>query len=380
MPDFAAFPSIVSQQTVQFQRRFLHIHSAELYIRAVLDLQRLRALCAVVDSGSVTAAAAILGYTPSAVSQLVSALERETGAALLERVGRGVRPTESGVLLAAHAEDILARVAAAEVALAAFLAGETGVLRIVSFPTAGAALIPPAVAAVRGRLPAIEISFRVAEYDDALAMIRLGEADVAILEVTSVAASAPESGVVYRDLLEDPFRLVLPRGHRLARRRSIRLAELAEESWVDVVFTVGRGQHYQREVQEAYRRAGFAPRRSIETDEYWPAQGFVAAGLGVALIPTLALEVLHDGVVVRRLHRSDEPVRRVRIATRPATEDRLPVRLMIQALDDAACAHLRAHGAIGRASRTGSLAGSLAELRPEPERSPPGSAARPGPR
>jgi len=296
----------------------------------VLDLRRLRALHAVVTTGSVKDAAARLGYTPSAVSQHIAALERETGTVLLERAGRGIRPTESGRLLAGHATALLERLAETEAALEALKAGELGVLRLASFATAGAELIPPALASVRAALPHLEISLRVAERDDVLPMLRQGILDLAVVEAHDLPVPGMlHSGVILDHLVTDPFGVVLPRGHRLAGRRVIKLSEVADEPWVDLKCEVGC---CRAATDAAFQQAGFVPRRVVEADEYWSAQGFVAAGLGLALIPGLALGVLHSGVVVRRLHSAGQPVRHVLAATRPAVAQTVPVRTMITAL------------------------------------------------
>jgi DNA-binding transcriptional LysR family regulator len=254
-------------------------------------MRRLQALHAVVATGSVKDAAARLGYTPSAVSQHITTLERETRTVLLEPAGRGVRPTAAGRLLAGHAASLLDRLAEAEAELAALNVGELGVLRLASFATAGAELIPPALARVRAALPGLEISLRVAERDDALGQLRRGMLDVAVIEAHAVPVSA--EGLTYRPLLADPFRIVVPRRHRLAAEPVITLSDTAAEPWIDIRCEVGC---CRAATSAAFAQAGFAPRRVVEADEYWPAQGFVAAGLGLALIPALALGVLHDGV------------------------------------------------------------------------------------
>lgn len=330
----------LSPGTLKDQQNVLHYSSVPLYDPGVLDLRRLRALRAVVDTGSVTAAAGAIGYTPSAVSQHISVLEREVGVMLLERAGRGVRATEAGQLLADHAGAVLARVAEAEAALAALRAGELGVLRVVSFPTAGAALVPPALAILRRELPMVEVDLRVAERDESVPMLRQGEVDLAVVVDEDAAGGTGDDGdgLVHVQLIDDPYRVVLPRRHRLATRRTIGLAELADEPWVEAMCGIGC---CQEATMEAFRRAGFLPRRAVEADEYWPAQSFVAAGLGVSLIPTLALEAIHEGVVVRRLRPSDEPVRHVSALTRPALAGTEPVRAMLRALAEAAEAHRR---------------------------------------
>ena len=140
-------------------------------------------------------------------------------------------------------------------------------------------------------------------------------------------------------LLDDPYRLVLPRGHRLAGRRVINLVELAEENRVETMCSVGCCQEAS---SKAFRNAGFEPHRTVEADEYWPAQGFVAAGLGVAIIPSLGLGVLHDSVVVRRLRRDNEPIRHVWAATRPALLGNARSKLMRSRGLEEAATHERA--------------------------------------
>jgi DNA-binding transcriptional LysR family regulator len=233
----------------------------------------------------------------------------------------------AGQLLATHAAGLLDRLAEAEAALAALTAGETGVLRLASFATAGAELIPPALARVAAALPNLEISLRVAETGDALGLLRRGMLDVAVIEAHEMPGT--DGGLTFHPLLSDPFRLVMPRGHRLAARRVITLADTAAEPWIDIRCEVGC---CRAATSAAFTQAGFTPRRVVEADEYWPAQGFVAAGLGLALIPALALGVLHDGVAVRRLEYADQPVRHVLAATRPAVSGTAPVQAMITTL------------------------------------------------
>ena len=300
----------------------------------MLDVRRLQALHAVVTTGSVKDAAARLGYTPSAVSQHVTALERETGTVLLEPAGRGIRPTAAGRLLAAHAASILDRLAEAETALAALTAGEAGTLRLASFATAGAELVPPALAKVQAALPKLEISLRLAECDDALGMLRRGLLDLAVIEAHEIPAS-PDGGLTFRPLLCDPFRIVVPRGHRLAAKRVITLGDAAAEPWIDIRCEVGC---CRAATSAAFQQAGFTPRRVAEADDYWPAQGFVAAGLGLALIPALALGVLHDAVAVRRLHHATQPERQVLAVTHPAISGTVPVQAMLTALQAEAAA------------------------------------------
>jgi DNA-binding transcriptional LysR family regulator len=167
-------------------------------------------------------------------------------------------------------------------------------------------------------------------------MLRQGDVDVAVIEEHSDEAPALDD-LDCRHLLDDPYRVVLPRGHRLAGRGPLDLADLADEAWVETLCGADCSDQVSR---EAFGRAGFVPRRAVEASEYWPAQSFVAAGLGIALIPTLALGARHQGVVVRRLRPTNEPVRGVWALTRPAVSGGKPVQVMVAALAGAATAHL----------------------------------------
>jgi DNA-binding transcriptional LysR family regulator len=299
----------------------------------VIDVRRLQVLKAVVDTGSVSAAATSLNYTPSAVSQQVTALERETGTALLERAGRGVRPTDAGLLLTEHASRVLAAVREAEEALAALRSGHIGRIRIGAFPTAGSSVVPRALAAFQLSLPKVALDLTVAEPDEAIINLRAGAIDVAVVVETFGPGHEPKDGLHRRHLLTDPFRVVLPRGHALAGRRAVELADLADQSWIGVRSCPG---YCLEVVDEACRLAGFEPRYALETDEYPTAQGFVAAGLGVALVPLLALgAAVHPGVAVRRV-KGAQPVREVWAVTRPAIAEQVPVRVMLAALEQAA--------------------------------------------
>jgi DNA-binding transcriptional LysR family regulator len=285
------------------------VAAVALYGRYVLDLRRLRVLRAVVRTGSVRAAAAQLGYTPSAVSQHVAALERETGAVLFEKAGRGLRATDAARLLADVADDVLDRLAGAEAALAALRAGRTGRLHLTSFPSAGAALVPPAVAALRARFPDLELVLRVAEADDALTALRAGEVDVAVVVEPQGPGEQPDTGdadgLAFVHLLDDPYSVLLPASHPLAAVDDVDLADLAGEPWVGTASAPG---HCQAAALEACRAAGFSPSYVVQADEYPTTTGFVAAGLGVALVPELALGFVQDRVRVKPV-RGVQPVR-----------------------------------------------------------------------
>lgn len=296
----------------------------------MLDVRRLQVLLAVVTSGSVTSAARNLGYTPSAVSQQLATLQREAGVPLLERVGRGVRPTTAGTVLAAHAEVLSAQLAKAEAELAELRAGRTGRVAIRYFATAGVALVPPAVAAMRRAQPGIEVDLKLIDPGDPLVEVETGEADVAI--VVASRRRPPGKGVRLVHLLDDPYRVVLPKDHRLATREVIGLADLAEEQWVGNEWPPGPCLDV---MMDACASAGFTPNFFVESEDYQTAQGFVAAGLGITLIPQLALGTPHAGVVIRPV-RNPAPTRRIHAAVRESAGDQPGVVRLLEALREAA--------------------------------------------
>ncbi|WP_329087440.1 MULTISPECIES: LysR family transcriptional regulator [unclassified Streptosporangium] len=294
----------------------------------MLDVRRILVLHAVVTSGSVTAAAAHLGYTPSAVSQQVAALEKQAGIALLERVGRGVRPTAAGRLLTEHAAVIDRQMAEAEAALADLRAGRTGRLVIRYFATAGATLMAPALARLRRKHPGVRIDLTMADAEDLLSEVMQGRADLAVVVRPH---DRLHEGVHLVHLLDDPYRVVLPKGHRFATRRVVNLADLADEPWV--------GSERPGPCRDAMlagcAEAGFTPNFVVQSEDYATAQGFVAAGLGISLIPDMGLANRHPAVVVRKF-RKPEPVRAIHAAVRETSLGQPALDGLLSALQDAA--------------------------------------------
>src|SRR3954469_25853149 len=197
----------------------------------MLDVRRLRVLREVATHGSFSAAADALSYTQSAVSQQIAALEREASSRLVERNARGVRLTDSGRALVAHADVILARLADAEQELEAIAGLRGGRLRVAAFPSACATLMPLAVARYRDGHPGVALSRSPADPPDAERLLRAGDVDLALSIETTFAT--PDAREIERvQLLDDPMYVMLPREHRLAGRARVRLADLAEESWM----------------------------------------------------------------------------------------------------------------------------------------------------
>src|SRR6202045_260813 len=197
----------------------------------MLDVRRLKVLKEVADQGSFSAAADALSYTQSAVSQQIAALEAEAGMALLERHPRGVSLTAAGQTLVGHAEGILARLDAAEAALSEIAGLRGGRLRMASFPTAGATLMPLAIATFRSSHPGVELTLAEGEPEEIVPRLRAGELDLALL-FEFAGERALEGDLTGVNLLADPMYLALPAEHPLAEREGLRLADLGLDAWV----------------------------------------------------------------------------------------------------------------------------------------------------
>ena len=303
----------------------------------MIDVRRLQVFAVVVGTGSITAAAAELGFTPSSVSQQMSALERETGVALFEKHGRGIRPTDAGLLLAEHAHNVARAVAGAEEALTDVRDGRTGRVRILSFTSAGDALLPSAVAHLRRSHPGLVVAAVFGENDDAAKMLHDNEIDVALVLEPFAKGEAPDDSLVRVHLLDDPYRAMLPCGHPLAAQDTVELTDLAREDWVAAV---GANSSCRTDTVSICRRAGFSPRFVAQALEFPAAQAYVATGIGVGLIPELALGTVHEGVVIRPLRRPPEP-RHVWAVIRPQVATSAAVTATVKALKAAARAHAK---------------------------------------
>jgi DNA-binding transcriptional LysR family regulator len=302
----------------------------------MLNVGRLRVLKEVAYRGSFSAAADALSYTQSAVSQQVAALEAQTGLALVERHPRGVTLTAAGQTLVVHAEGILARLEAADAALSSIAGLRGGRVRMASFPTAGATLMPLAIATFRAAYPDVELKLAEGEPEEIAPRLRAGELDLALLfEFPGQPPLA--QGMTRVELLEDPMFLALPHSHPLAKRQRLRLADLAGEAWIQT----SQASPCARHVVRCCHAAGFEPSVSFESDDYQTVQGLVAAGVGVALIPELALSFVRDDIVIRRLAPSP-PLRQV-IAATPSGARLVPgAPAMLGVLEAAAYDYLRA--------------------------------------
>lgn len=295
----------------------------------MLNVSRLNVFREVIARGSFSDAADALSYSQSAVSQAIATLEGEVGASLIERNRGGVRPTAAGAALAGHIGGILARMEAAEAEIAAIAAGHGGKLRTASFPTAGETLMPQAIASFRASHPGVEVTLAEGEPEEIAPRLRAGEFDLVLLFEFEGVGERLGAGMRRFELLEDPLHLALRHDHPLAERKQLRLEDLSEESWVQTSATSPCAKHVVRSCHVA----GFEPMVSFESDDYLTVQGLVAAGVGVALIPQLALATVRPDLRVRALH-PQSPVRRVFAATPRAAAVTPAVATMLDVLRD----------------------------------------------
>ena len=308
----------------------------------MLNVSRLKVLKEVAYCGSISEAAESLSYSQSAVSQQIAALEAETGLSLLERHPRGVSLTAAGQTLVGHAEGILARLEAAEEALAAIAGLRGGRLRMASFPTAGATLMPLAIATFRASYPEIELSLAEGEPEDVAPRLRAGELDLALLFEFGEESLVGDR-MTRAELFEDPMFLAMRADHPLAGRERLRLEDLRDEAWVQT----SRSSPCAKHVVRCCHAAGFEPNVAFESDDYQTVQGLVAAGVGVALIPRLALSALRPDVLTRTLDPAP-PVRRV-IAAAPAGARLVPAATaMLRILEASELARPRLNARAGR--------------------------------
>ena len=273
-----------------------------------LDVGRLRLLAEVARHGSMTGAAAALTYTPSAISQQMRRLEVEVGHPVLERHPRGVVLTDAGRAIVQHVASIERQLEALQGELDDIAGLRAGSLRLGTFPTVASSLLPLAVTRFRTRHTGVKLSVLSARLDQLLDLLERRRVELALLwDYEWSRIDAPE--LTLCTLTDDPTAVVVSRTHRLAGRRSVRMAELAEESWVI------RGGHHP--VAEVLKRtagaAGFEPAVAFEANDYQEAQAMVAVGLGVALAPRLALANLREDVTVLSLGK-DAPRRRILLA------------------------------------------------------------------
>ncbi len=278
----------------------------------MLDPLHLRTLATVLQTGSFAAAARRLGYTPSAVSQQVAALERAARLSLFEWEARGIRPTPAATFLSIRGQEVLAALGALQDDLRGLTGGAIGTVRLGGFPTASEHLLPSALAALAASHPLVEILLDEGEPDELTPRVHDGDLDVALVHrYTRVPVRRPRALTV-TPLLREDLVLLVPSGHPLAEATEVRLEDLEEAAWI----TTRQGSVGATCLQRICAEAGFQPRVSYRSNDYDVVRGFVRCGLGVALVPALG-HVADPGVVPCRL--AGVPVyRHVELLARPA--------------------------------------------------------------
>jgi DNA-binding transcriptional LysR family regulator len=264
----------------------------------MLDLRRLRLLSELSRRDTIAEVARVVGYTPSAVSQALAQLERETGVALLERDGRRVRLTPAAHALVARTDRALGELDAAEAELAAEQEAVRGSVAIGAFPSAAAMVAAPAVALLRERHAELACSVLEHEPEDGIQLLRSGDLDVLVSESYDDVEPAATGGLDEHLLVVEPLLLVVP-----PRARSSRLADLSDADWIGGL----AGTQFAAALERACRRAGFVPRVAHRADDALLIQALVGAGLGVALLPALACA---GSDAVRFVAADPEPPRR----------------------------------------------------------------------
>jgi DNA-binding transcriptional LysR family regulator len=314
------------------------ISSIVLSCSSMHDLRRLRAFHAVAEKGSFSAAALELGYAQSVVSHHVASLERELGVTLVHRAVRPVRLTDAGERVLPHVHAVLGHVAAAEDEVRAIVGMQRGMLRLGAFLSACQSFVPRALSLFRADHPGIDVVLEQVEEPVALRGLRAGELDVAVVwrEAQDPTPRAVD-GLEEVHLADDPYRVVLPLGHPLARRHEVRMAELAGER-----FNAPPPEGVTRPFRELLRRlsadAGFEPDVAYVLRDVTVARAFVAAGLCVTLMAELMVPEPRSDVVVRPLHGA-APARTI-LATWRSDRHVPSLPAMIGCLADAARARL----------------------------------------
>lgn len=278
----------------------------------MLDSRRLKVLCEVSRQGSFSAAAASLGYTQPAVSRQIATLEAEVGAVLVRRVPLGAVMTDAGRLLVQRGEAILARLDDAETELRALAGLEGGTLKLATFASAAASVLPIAVARFRERYPAIELGISMADPEESVPRLRAGEFDLVLSHATIGDAVQDPEGIglgVMADLesvplFDDPMYVAFPSGHRMAGAPVLELSQLASEWWM---LATTDSCPDARLFLRACHAAGFEPRLAFQNDDYSAILGFVAAGVGLALIPDMISRGAREDVIIRTLEPSPPP-------------------------------------------------------------------------
>jgi DNA-binding transcriptional LysR family regulator len=291
----------------------------------VLGIWRLQLLREIERRGTIRAAAEALCVSPSGVSQQLAMLEQEAGVPLLEKIGRRVRLTDAGMLLVQHADVITGAIAAAEADMAAFRDQVSGQLRVAAIPTAARAVMPGVMVALGRQHPALKVTMQDLDSARALTALRLEEIDIAIVDEYDELSQVRDPVLRTHVFLQDPFFVARP--PESAARESLGLAELRDEAWI----VDSEGTQALTITLGACRAAGFEPRIRSQCKDYWVIGSLVEAGLGVALMPGLALKDRPFNIAVSRTQPA--LARRVAAIVRRERRNHPALLAMLSALD-----------------------------------------------
>lgn len=295
----------------------------------MLDSRHIQAFAEVVRTGTFSAAARSLGYTQPAISQQLRALERAVGSPLFVRSGRRVRLTEAGQALAAHAGEILEAIETAEKQVRAVTKLEEGQVRMCAFPSASATIVPIALKHLRATFPGIRVELSEEEPPRSIDGLKGGDWDVAVGFAYPGFDAADDPALHTVPLVEDPLVVLVPAEHDLAGQESVRLEDLESEDWI------AGCERCRAHVVGLCKRAGFEPTVAFSTDDNLAIQSLVAAGLGVAVMPSMVQSFMrHPGVACRPLAPSS--ARWVTAHTLAGHQDVAVTRLLIASLQEAA--------------------------------------------
>lgn len=294
-----------------------------VYHWVMFELSRLRVLVAVAREGSVTAAAEALHYAQPSVSHHLAKLEAEAGVPLVHRAGRGIKLTAAGQVLARRAEEILGQVESAHAELAAHAGLRTGRVRLAAFPSALATLVPPAATRLASAHPNIEMMLTEAEPPEALAALRNAEVDVALAFEHEKPIRGDHRNITFTPLLEEPLYVVTPADRNWPKPPS-QLTTYAQDQWI------AGCERCRAYLLSACERAGFIPTIKFETDDYVAVQALVAAGLGISVLPGLALRAHRHPDV--RIDPIPHDRRRISVAFYGKPPAPLPVQAFVTAL------------------------------------------------
>lgn len=298
----------------------------------MVDAHRVRIFLSVMASGSVNAAAEHLGLSPSAVSQQIAALQKETQLTLFTRVGRGIAPTPAAHTLAQESEPLMSELKRIDAVVDDLREGATGSLSIGYFASAGFRWMPQLAKRIQSKLPELTLQMVLTEG------YPVGESPPVDIDVVPVdPTTSVRPGHLVTPLMTDHFVALVPADHRLAGRRRVEMSELSEDKWISNDISAGITQDM---VDRACRAAGFRPRYTVEAQDHYTATAFVAAGVGITVLPDLASRSLPK--TVRRLRLTNpNPVRDIVALTAPVARTNEAARLAVDLLQQIAAASAR---------------------------------------